>query len=123
MAEPGERGEKSSGVRREQRDDVAPVAAKRGEPPSVQGEDAGRSVELAHSDHAGVGQIHLLPVTKILAGRAKDLDDVRGILAAQGETLDLPRVRRLIRALEAAIDQSDLLPNFEEQLRAVRAAR
>jgi len=61
-----------------------------------------------------------LIVTKVLAGRAKDLDDVRGILAAQGETLDLPRVRGLIGALEAAIDQSDLLPCFEEELRAVR---
>jgi hypothetical protein len=61
-----------------------------------------------------------LIVTKVLAGRAKDLDDVRGILAAQGHALDLPRVRGLIRALEAAIGQSDLLPCFERQLRAAR---
>jgi hypothetical protein len=64
-----------------------------------------------------------LIVTKILAGRAKDLDDVQGILVAQGETLDVRRVRELLRALEAAIDQSDLLPAFEEQVTAARTRR
>lgn len=64
-----------------------------------------------------------LIVTKVLAGRVKDLDDVRGILVAQGEALDLQRVRSLLRVLEAAIDQSDLLPCFEEQLRRARSAR
>ena len=61
-----------------------------------------------------------LIVTKILAGRSKDLDDVRGILAAQEDALDLDRVRELIRALEAAVDQADLLPCFEEQVRVAR---
>jgi hypothetical protein len=64
-----------------------------------------------------------LIVTKVLAGRPKDLDDVRGILAAQGAALDLERVRGLLRALEAAIDQSDLLPCLEEQVRVVRSRR
>lgn len=64
-----------------------------------------------------------LIVTKILAGRPKDLDDVRGILAAQGDALDLSRVRALLRTLEAAIDQADLLPSFEEQVRATRPRR
>ena len=64
-----------------------------------------------------------LIVTKVLAGRTKDLDDVRGILVAQGEALDLQRVRTLIHVLEAAIDQSDLLPCLEEQLRIARAGR
>lgn len=61
-----------------------------------------------------------LVVTKILAGRTKDLDDVQGILSAQGEQFDADRVRGLIRLLEAALDQADLLPSFEAQLRAVR---
>lgn len=61
-----------------------------------------------------------LIVTKILAGRPKDLDDVQGILSAQESTLDLDRIRELIRALEAAIDQADLLPCFEEQVRVAR---
>jgi len=58
-----------------------------------------------------------LIVTKILAGRPKDLDDVQGILRAQESALDLDRVRELIRALEGAIDQADLLPCLEEQVR------
>ena len=62
-----------------------------------------------------------LIVTKVLAGRAKDLDDVRGILVAQEESLDMQRVRMLIGALEGAIDQSDLLPCFEEQVRLARS--
>jgi hypothetical protein len=61
-----------------------------------------------------------LVVTKILAGRSKDLDDVQGILIAQEGALDLGRVRELIRLLQAAIDQADLLPSFEEQVRIAR---
>ncbi len=57
-----------------------------------------------------------LIVTKVLAGRPKDLDDVQGILRAREHALDLARVRALIRVLESAIDQSDLLPSFEQQL-------
>jgi hypothetical protein len=62
-----------------------------------------------------------LIVTKILAGRAKDLDDVRGILLAQGAALDVGRVRELLQLLEAALDQADLLPLFEAQLRSARS--
>ena len=62
-------------------------------------------------------------VTKLLAGRPKDIDDVRGILAAQRDALDLARVRELLHALEAAIDQADLLPCFEEQVRIVSSRR
>jgi hypothetical protein len=64
-----------------------------------------------------------LIVTKVLAGRAKDLDDVRGILSAQEGALDLHRVRTLLHALEAAIDRSDLLPCFEEQVHMARSGR
>jgi len=64
-----------------------------------------------------------LVVTKILAGRSKDLDDVRGIVKTQGAAFDLERVRSLLRLLEAAIDQADLLPLFEEQMRVVRGGR
>lgn len=81
-----------------------------------------RRVDLGGVTVPVIGPEELI-VTKILAGRSKDVDDVRGILAAQGERLDLQRIRTLLRALEAAIDQSDLLPCFEEQVRAVRAGR
>jgi len=54
-----------------------------------------------------------LIVTKVLAGRAKDLDDVRGIVAVQGEELDVSRIRRRLRELESVLDRSDLLSSFE----------
>jgi hypothetical protein len=59
-----------------------------------------------------------LVVTKILAGRPKDLEDVRGLILAQGDDLDLARVRTRLSQIEQALDQSDLTPLFETQLRA-----
>ena len=54
-----------------------------------------------------------LIVTKVLAGRPKDLEDIRGILR-QGSVIIAPaRVLTLLRALEAALGQSDLIPLFE----------
>ena len=61
-----------------------------------------------------------LVVTKILAGRPKDIDDVRGIIQAQGAQLDVARIRVRLRQIEAALDQSDLTLLFEAQLRAAR---
>ena len=52
-------------------------------------------------------------VMKVLAARAKDLEDVVAILAAQGAALDEAGIRELLTALESALDQSDLLPAFE----------
>jgi hypothetical protein len=81
-----------------------------------------RQVDIGGVTVPVIGPEELI-VTKVLAGRSKDLDDVRGILVAQGDTLDVGRVRRLLRALEAAIDQSDLLTCFEEQMRVARLGR
>jgi len=81
-----------------------------------------RQVDIGGVTVPVIGPEELI-VTKVLAGRTKDLGDVRGILVAQGEALDLQRVRTLIHVLEAAIDQSDLLPCLEEQLRIARAGR
>jgi hypothetical protein len=61
-----------------------------------------------------------LVALKILAGRRKDLDDVRGILAEKGAALDLERVRDLVRALERAAERP-LLARLERLLRAARA--
>ena len=58
-----------------------------------------------------------LLVTKILAGRPKDIEDVRGVLRERGRRLDLDRVRSTLKLLEQALGQSDLLPLFEEQIR------
>jgi hypothetical protein len=54
-----------------------------------------------------------LVIAKILAGRPKDLDDVRGIWRAHGERLDVGRIHETLRLLEEALSQSDLLPAFE----------
>jgi predicted nucleotidyltransferase len=57
-----------------------------------------------------------LVVTKLLAGRAKDLDDIRGVLRRQGDAFDRALARATVRDLEAALDQRDLLPLLERLL-------
>ena len=64
-----------------------------------------------------------LVVTKILAGRPKDVEDVRGILQAQGRSFDAARTRRLLRMLEEALDQSDLVPAFDAQITSLTRRR
>jgi hypothetical protein len=59
-----------------------------------------------------------LIVAKILAGRPKDLEDVRGLLRIHGSDVDLERIRRILRLLEEALSQSDLLPALESILEA-----
>lgn len=56
-----------------------------------------------------------LVVTKILAGRPKDLEDVRGILAERRDRLDAEAIRATLRLLEEALGQSDLLPRFDAE--------
>lgn len=75
---------------------------------------------LAHRRFVDFGGVEVpvispedLVVTKILAGRPKDLDDVRGILREQGEALDLDRSRHYLRLLEQALARSDLLGVLE----------
>jgi hypothetical protein len=58
-----------------------------------------------------------LVVMKILAGRAKDIDDARAIVAAGGSALDHALVRETLGMLEDALDQRDLLPVFEALVR------
>jgi hypothetical protein len=52
-------------------------------------------------------------VMKILAGRARDLEDAEAIVAAKGSRLDFIHIEDLLRKLEQALDQSDLLPLLE----------
>lgn len=55
-----------------------------------------------------------LVVMKILAGRGKDIDDARAVIAA-GE-VDSREARELLRQLEHALGQSDLVPQLEALL-------
>lgn len=57
-----------------------------------------------------------LIVTKVLAGRPRDLEDVRGVLLERLERLDVATIRATLGMLEAALGQSDLLPVFEAEL-------
>lgn len=59
-----------------------------------------------------------LVATKILAGRAKDIEDVRGILRERLSGLDVEMIRSTLALLEDALAQSDLRPTFEQELAA-----
>jgi len=64
-----------------------------------------------------VAQATDLVVMKVLAGRGKDLDDLRSLLA--GGEVDLAEVRNILGQLEEALGQSDLLPVLEEAVAAI----
>lgn len=64
-----------------------------------------------------------LVVMKVLAGRPKDLEDVKSIVAAQGGKLDVEDIRGTLRLVEEALSQSDLVPAFEGILAAARASK
>jgi hypothetical protein len=54
-----------------------------------------------------------LIVAKVLAGRPKDLEDARSLWRLHGGRIDVSRVRRTLRLLEEALNQSDLLPSLD----------
>jgi len=54
-----------------------------------------------------------LIIAKILAGRPKDLEDVRGLWRARGREMDAARIASVLGLLEQALGQSDLVPAFE----------
>lgn len=59
-----------------------------------------------------------LLITKVLAGRPKDLEDIRGVLHLRATSLDLGYIGRTLTAIEDALGQSDLRRLFEaERLR------
>ena len=51
-----------------------------------------------------------LIIAKILAGRPKDIEDARGLWKARAPEVDAARVESVLRLLEEALAQSDLLP-------------
>jgi hypothetical protein len=52
-------------------------------------------------------------VTKLLAARPKDLEDVRELVASRGASLDHARIGELLALLEQALGQSDLVPLYQ----------
>lgn len=55
-----------------------------------------------------------LVILKVLAARAKDLDDVVMLSRVHGDAIDAGRVRTVLAMLEDALGQSDLLDAFEQ---------
>lgn len=56
-----------------------------------------------------------LIITKVIAGRAKDFDDARGIIAAH-EDLDLRRIKSVLGEIDAALGDTDLVERFAHLL-------
>ncbi len=63
-----------------------------------------------------VARVEDVVVMKVLAGRAKDLEDVVALARIHDRSLDLVTVRDTLTLVEQALDQSDLLPLFEQCL-------
>lgn len=59
-----------------------------------------------------------LVAMKVLAGRRKDLEDVRGVLAQQEGRIDLARTRDVLEAMEAVVGEGKLLARLERLVRA-----
>ena len=64
-----------------------------------------------------------LIVTKVLAGRPKDLEDIRGVLAERGGLLQMDQIQDTLTLLESALGQSDLRPVFEAEVARWRSGR
>jgi hypothetical protein len=66
-------------------------------------------------DGTVVPVIHVedLIIGKILAGRPKDIEDVRNLWHLHGATADRTRITQVLTMLEEALGQSDLVPVFE----------
>jgi hypothetical protein len=54
-----------------------------------------------------------LIIAKVLAGRPKDTDDARQVWRLHRQDLDGNRIRTVLRELQTALGQSDLVPSFE----------
>lgn len=57
-----------------------------------------------------------LIVMKVLAGRPKDLEDVRTVLTERLTKLDVAYIRSMLGTIEQALGQSDLLPLLEAEI-------
>lgn len=72
-------------------------------------------------DGVGVAVVDVsdLIVMKVLASRAKDLEDVVTLLRVQKAAIDLVRTRSTLQMLEPALGQSDLLWALDQALTRV----
>ncbi len=73
-----------------------------------------RAIEI-DLDGTRVPVIHVedLIIGKILAGRPKDIEDVRNLWTLHASTADRERIVQVLTLLEDALSQSDLIPAFD----------
>jgi Nucleotidyltransferase of unknown function (DUF6036) len=57
-----------------------------------------------------------LIISKVIAGRSKDLDDAAGILAAHEDDLDLRRIQGVLGEIDSALGDTDLAACFARML-------
>ena len=62
-----------------------------------------------------------LLIAKVLAGRPKDLEDARALWSLHERNIDASRIRGVLRLLEEALSQSDLVSTFETITRPRRS--
>ena len=74
-------------------------------------------------DGTAVPVIHVedLIIGKVLAGRPKDMEDVRNLWRLHGAAVDRGRIIQVLTMLEEALSQSDLVPAFETVAREQRS--
>jgi hypothetical protein len=78
--------------------------------------DRAHQVEVAGTTIPVISPEDLI-VTKILAGRPKDIDDVSGILRERKSSLNLDLIRETLGLLDQALDRSDLSALLEAELK------
>jgi len=86
-----------------------------GQRPRVCHSDAGVTAIEIDLDGTRVPVIHVedLIIGKILAGRPKDIEDVRNLWTLHASTADRERIVQVLSLLEDALSQSDLIPAFD----------
>lgn len=82
--------------------------------------EAAVDVDLGDGVRVPVIRPEDLIVTKVLAGRPKDREDIRGVLVERLGQLDLISIRETLAMLEQALGVSDLIPSFEADLAQVQ---
>lgn len=84
--------------------------------------DAARQMKVGRRAVPVIAPEHLV-VTKLIAGRQKDLEDVRGLLRQPGIELDRAALVETLALVEAALESSELVALFERLERDVAHRR